>query len=128
MLKERRDLEERVKYLKKLVLEKTFEFEELSETRKATGLTLGFGCVETNFEIKLAEAGLDAQKSRINLFERRKLLLEKKQYELKVQLMHAKEMLTQQTTDKGTNVKDVKVVCIGLGIGFSTKTTLFRMS
>lgn len=57
---------------------------------------------------------MDAQKSRINSFEQRNLLLEKKQHELKVQLLEAKKMLAQQTSNAGStnthsNGKDVKV-------------------
>lgn len=111
MVQERRDLEERVKHLRKSVLEKTLEFEELSGTRKST------------------EAGLAAQKSRINSFELRKLLLEKKKDKLKVQLLQAKQMLAHQTTKKCPNNKDVKVICTILGIeAFPLKKPLFRMS
>lgn len=38
--KKKQDLEERIKYLKKSVAEKSVEFKELSETRKSRGLTL----------------------------------------------------------------------------------------
>lgn len=41
-VKKKQELEERIKYLKRSILEKSVEFKELSETRKSRGLTLDF--------------------------------------------------------------------------------------